>query len=174
MPRKIAAATSAIVFIMSLTFMRGLNMPRRIISNRFAGSMSRATALNSASTVVATEVASAVRHPAYEIVEQTVIEEYGCKATLYSHKKSGAQIMSVISPDENKVFGITFRTPPTDSTGIPHILEVKNILKNTVYVVISITISVIFLNLTFNYFDHVSLALSSLWLQKVSRQGAVR
>lgn len=31
--------------------------------------------------------------------------------------------MSVISPDENKVFGVTFRTPPDDSTGIPHILE---------------------------------------------------
>jgi Zn-dependent M16 (insulinase) family peptidase len=25
--------------------------------------------------------------------------------------------------DENKVFGITFRTPPTDSTGIAHIME---------------------------------------------------
>ena len=25
--------------------------------------------------------------------------------------------------DDNKVFGITFRTPPTDPTGIPHILE---------------------------------------------------
>jgi Zn-dependent M16 (insulinase) family peptidase len=42
---------------------------------------------------------------------------------LRSHKKSGAQVMSVISPDENKVFGVTFRTPPDDSTGIPHILE---------------------------------------------------
>ena len=42
---------------------------------------------------------------------------------LSSHKKSGAQVMSVISPDENKVFGVTFRTPPADSTGIPHILE---------------------------------------------------
>ena len=31
--------------------------------------------------------------------------------------------MSVISNDENKVFGITFRTPPSDSTGVPHILE---------------------------------------------------
>eukprot|EP00244_Chara_vulgaris_P009641 TRINITY_DN4184_c0_g2_i1.p1 TRINITY_DN4184_c0_g2~~TRINITY_DN4184_c0_g2_i1.p1 ORF type:complete len:1050 (+),score=217.40 TRINITY_DN4184_c0_g2_i1:309-3152(+) len=31
--------------------------------------------------------------------------------------------MSVSSDDENKVFGIVFRTPPSDSTGIPHILE---------------------------------------------------
>ena len=43
---------------------------------------------------------------------------------LYRHKKSGASVLSVIAPqDENKVFGITFRTPPPDSTGIPHILE---------------------------------------------------
>ena len=41
----------------------------------------------------------------------------------YEHKKSGAQVMSVIAPDENKVFGITLRTPPEDSTGVPHILE---------------------------------------------------
>ena len=45
-------------------------------------------------------------------------------AILYRHKKSGASVLSVIAPeDENKVFGITFRTPPSDSTGIPHILE---------------------------------------------------
>ncbi|EFJ20990.1 hypothetical protein SELMODRAFT_152047 [Selaginella moellendorffii] len=31
--------------------------------------------------------------------------------------------MSVVNEDENKVFGIVFRTPPKDSKGIPHILE---------------------------------------------------
>merc|ERR1711871_312927 len=52
------------------------------------------------------------------------IEEYGLHATTYIHKKSGAQVMSVIAPeDNNKVFGIVFRTPPEDSTGLPHILE---------------------------------------------------
>merc|ERR1711871_262887 len=52
------------------------------------------------------------------------IEEYGLHATTYIHKKSGAQVMSVIAPeDNNKVFGIIFRTPPEDSTGLPHILE---------------------------------------------------
>lgn len=42
---------------------------------------------------------------------------------LYKHKKTGAEIMSVSNDDENKVFGVVFRTPPKDSTGIPHILE---------------------------------------------------
>ena len=45
------------------------------------------------------------------------------RAVLYKHKKSGAELLSVVAPDENKVFGITFRTPPSDSTGVPHILE---------------------------------------------------
>jgi len=31
--------------------------------------------------------------------------------------------LSVATDDDNKVFGITFRTPPEDSTGVPHILE---------------------------------------------------
>eukprot|EP00607_Mallomonas_marina_P007288 CAMPEP_0182417672 /NCGR_PEP_ID=MMETSP1167-20130531/2113_1 /TAXON_ID=2988 /ORGANISM="Mallomonas Sp, Strain CCMP3275" /LENGTH=1082 /DNA_ID=CAMNT_0024591379 /DNA_START=84 /DNA_END=3332 /DNA_ORIENTATION=+ len=64
-----------------------------------------------------------VEHPAYELLQQDLIVEYGANAALYKHKKSGAQVLSVIAPDENKVFGAVFRTPPEDSTGIPHILE---------------------------------------------------
>ncbi len=32
-------------------------------------------------------------------------------------------MLSLVNDDENKVFGITFKTPPEDSTGIAHILE---------------------------------------------------
>jgi len=32
-------------------------------------------------------------------------------------------VLSLSNDDDNKVFGITFRTPPTDSTGVAHILE---------------------------------------------------
>ena len=42
---------------------------------------------------------------------------------VYRHDATGARLMSVIAPDENKVFGIAFRTPPKDSTGVAHILE---------------------------------------------------
>ena len=59
----------------------------------------------------------------FEHVKEDVVEEYGAKVILFRHKKTGAEVMSVSVPDENKVFGITFRTPPSDSTGIPHILE---------------------------------------------------
>eukprot|EP00526_Cylindrotheca_closterium_P029130 CAMPEP_0113619276 /NCGR_PEP_ID=MMETSP0017_2-20120614/9784_1 /TAXON_ID=2856 /ORGANISM="Cylindrotheca closterium" /LENGTH=1074 /DNA_ID=CAMNT_0000528841 /DNA_START=49 /DNA_END=3273 /DNA_ORIENTATION=- /assembly_acc=CAM_ASM_000147 len=64
-----------------------------------------------------------VEHPAYEIITNDMVEEYGAATTLYRHKKSGAELLSVSTDDDNKVFGITFRTPPEDSTGVPHILE---------------------------------------------------
>ncbi|KAI8532831.1 hypothetical protein RHMOL_Rhmol11G0245100 [Rhododendron molle] len=59
----------------------------------------------------------------FEKVSEEFIEECKSRAVLYKHKKTGAEIMSVSNNDENKVFGIVFRTPPKDSTGIPHILE---------------------------------------------------
>ncbi|GMY38224.1 presequence protease 1, chloroplastic/mitochondrial-like, partial [Fagus crenata] len=31
---------------------------------------------------------------------------------LFKHKKTGAEVMLILNDDENKVFGIVFRTPP--------------------------------------------------------------
>ncbi|KAG2315907.1 hypothetical protein Bca52824_019029 [Brassica carinata] len=59
----------------------------------------------------------------YEKVSEEFISECKSKATLFRHKKTGCEVMSVSNEDENKVFGIVLRTPPKDSTGIPHILE---------------------------------------------------
>jgi len=59
----------------------------------------------------------------FELMKEDMIDEYGAKVLMFKHKKTGAEVMSVSVPDENKVFGITFRTPPSDSTGVPHILE---------------------------------------------------
>ena len=36
---------------------------------------------------------------------------------------TGAEILFLSNQDENKCFGIAFRTPPQDSTGVAHILE---------------------------------------------------
>jgi Zn-dependent M16 (insulinase) family peptidase len=62
-------------------------------------------------------------HPAFELVRETNIAEIASGARLYRHKKTGAEVLSLANDDENKVFGITFRTPPADSTGVAHILE---------------------------------------------------
>ncbi|KAK2665115.1 hypothetical protein Ddye_003689 [Dipteronia dyeriana] len=59
----------------------------------------------------------------FEKVSEQFIGECKSKAVLFKHKKTGAEVMSVSNDDENKVFGIVLRTPPKDSTGIPHILE---------------------------------------------------
>ncbi|XP_020580862.1 presequence protease 2, chloroplastic/mitochondrial-like isoform X2 [Phalaenopsis equestris] len=59
----------------------------------------------------------------FEKISEQFISECKSNAILYKHKKTGAEVISVSNDDENKVFGIVFRTPPKDSTGIPHILE---------------------------------------------------
>ena len=51
------------------------------------------------------------------------IKELDTYATLYVHTPTGAQVLSMENEDENKCFGISFRTPPKDSTGVAHILE---------------------------------------------------
>lgn len=59
----------------------------------------------------------------FELVREQEIRELNTVARLYRHVKTGAELLSMINDDENKVFGITFCTLPTDSTGVPHILE---------------------------------------------------
>jgi presequence protease len=51
------------------------------------------------------------------------IHELRTQAQLFRHVKTGAELLSLTNDDDNKVFGITFRTPPKDSTGVAHILE---------------------------------------------------
>jgi len=62
-------------------------------------------------------------HPAFELVREQQIGEISSLAKLYRHKKTGAEVLSLINEDENKVFGVTLKTPPEDSTGVAHILE---------------------------------------------------
>lgn len=57
------------------------------------------------------------------LLEEHTISELSSVARLWLHEKSGARLLSFINNDENKVFGVSFRTPPADSTGVAHILE---------------------------------------------------
>ena len=59
----------------------------------------------------------------FELIREQEIPELKTKAFFYKHDRTGAELLSLVNDDENKVFGITFRTPPKDSTGVPHILE---------------------------------------------------
>ena len=60
---------------------------------------------------------------AYRVSEEMYVKEMDSRAMVLEHIKSGARIFLMSNEDENKVFYIGFRTPPDDSTGLPHILE---------------------------------------------------
>lgn len=59
----------------------------------------------------------------FKLLSQRKIDEINSTARVFSHVKSGARLFSLENDDDNKVFSISFRTPPKDSTGTPHILE---------------------------------------------------
>lgn len=59
----------------------------------------------------------------FELIREQHIPELNTHGRLYRHLQTGAELLSLENDDENKVFGITFRTPPADSTGVAHILE---------------------------------------------------
>ncbi|WP_290773919.1 insulinase family protein [Anaerofustis sp.] len=51
------------------------------------------------------------------------IKEINSISYEFEHIKSGARLLFIDNDDENKVFSISFRTPPVDNTGSAHILE---------------------------------------------------
>ncbi len=59
----------------------------------------------------------------FTLLREQWINELNSQARLYRHLKTGAELLSLENSDENKVFGITFRTPPRDSSGVAHIME---------------------------------------------------
>ena len=60
---------------------------------------------------------------AYEVVLTEDLPDLKSKGYLLKHKKSDTRVLLMENDDENKVFTIGFRTPPSDSTGVPHIME---------------------------------------------------
>ncbi|MBV4414643.1 insulinase family protein [Clostridium tyrobutyricum] len=59
----------------------------------------------------------------FKFVEKKNINELNSIGMIFQHKKSGARLFFLKNDDDNKVFAISFRTPPENSEGIPHILE---------------------------------------------------
>lgn len=51
------------------------------------------------------------------------LDEEQSTMLLYRHDKTGARLLHMKNDDDNKLFSIGFRTTPTDSTGVCHILE---------------------------------------------------
>lgn len=59
----------------------------------------------------------------FQVIQQYPIEEIDSQCTIFEHVQSGARLMVLQNDDDNKVFSATFRTPPADDMGIPHIVE---------------------------------------------------
>ena len=59
----------------------------------------------------------------FELLTERAMQEVHGTARLWRHAVTGAQLLSISNDDENKCFGVSFRTPPADSTGVAHILE---------------------------------------------------
>ena len=59
----------------------------------------------------------------FTLIDERTLAEVNGRARYYRHVATGAEIVSVCNDDENKCFGVTFRTPPKNSTGVAHILE---------------------------------------------------
>lgn len=59
----------------------------------------------------------------YTLIKAEELPDLNGTGYYLRHNKSGARVVWVENEDDNKVFSIAFRTPPTDSTGVAHIIE---------------------------------------------------
>ena len=60
---------------------------------------------------------------AYEFLMKEELPDIHSTGYRLEHKKTGARIILIANDDPNKVFMVGFRTPPSDDTGVPHIME---------------------------------------------------
>lgn len=59
----------------------------------------------------------------FRVDRAVFVKELGSQAYEMTHVQSGARLLYIKNDDDNKVFSISFRTTPSDSTGVPHICE---------------------------------------------------
>lgn len=59
----------------------------------------------------------------FELLEKRELKDINSTGFVFTHIKSGARLLYISNEDDNKVFCVSFRTPPNDNTGLPHILE---------------------------------------------------
>ncbi|AVM42315.1 insulinase family protein [Fastidiosipila sanguinis] len=59
----------------------------------------------------------------FTLLKHEKIDELNIESFQFIHDKSGAELLYLKAKDDNKAFGVGFKTPPYDDTGLPHILE---------------------------------------------------
>lgn len=59
----------------------------------------------------------------FTLVNSQFIQDANAQVHTFAHEQSGGQVIWVENDDQNRSFGIGFKTPPKDSTGVAHIVE---------------------------------------------------
>src|SRR5690606_16411786 len=59
----------------------------------------------------------------FHVVRVTPLPRQRSVAYQLEHQRTGARILHLHNNDAENLFSVTFPTPPTDDTGVPHILE---------------------------------------------------
>ena len=59
----------------------------------------------------------------FMLKEREFVNDINSEIQIFEHIQTGAKLMYIKNEDTNKTFSIGFKTPPTDHTGVMHILE---------------------------------------------------
>jgi len=68
-------------------------------------------------------LAAGEKRHGFEILRVEQIPEIRITAYEAEHERTGAKLLHIHCGDRENLFSVGFRTPPKDSTGVPHILE---------------------------------------------------
>ena len=69
------------------------------------------------------ELAAGTSHAGFTVERAEPLPEISGCAYVMRHDATGARVMWLACPDNNKAFAIAFKTPPANDTGVFHILE---------------------------------------------------
>ena len=59
----------------------------------------------------------------FKLISKEFVKEENSDVLIFEHIATKAKLIKLVNEDPNKTFGIGFRTPPNNSTGVAHILE---------------------------------------------------
>ncbi len=59
----------------------------------------------------------------FKVIDVVDLTELGATGIWLKHETTGMEVYHVLNNDEENLFSFTFKTPPSDSTGVAHILE---------------------------------------------------
>ncbi len=59
----------------------------------------------------------------FSVVQADVVPSIRSVVYQLEHQRTGAKVLHIANDDAENLFSISFATPPTDDTGLPHILE---------------------------------------------------